>query len=325
MDANYNIPLRNKLVFQLGVPFLVFTVAAFMILTAGTLYSFIKERKEALDTPEQTARNASRELGSFFAYAERTLEGIAKSAQDDLTFSEETALVLGNIVKENFAIRSLAFFDKNGGERFRAADPASNIILEEAATVRVYYFSTVQDKGENHFFLPQLSSDNTPVVFWVFPVRGRGGEVVGIMSAGIDVSSLWEIVSGYREAAGGDMYIVDETGVLLISGDTGETERQQSLAHIEGVQRFLARAMGVHTYTGLSGTQVAGAWEPLPPTSWGLVSEVPLATLFAWKLNHSGLKVQRLVRTESPNLDMSFLRKQESPATPRLRRASRSK
>jgi len=131
--------------------------------------------------------------------------------------------------------------------------------------------------GEEYLGSPFLSGYQIPFVFWSLPIRTREGNIIGVMSATIDLSGLWDITSRVSQ---GQAYIVDHEGILLVSRDLRDVQKQQSLVNLESVRLFLAGEVGVSEYTGLGGRRVVGFWKPITLTPWAIVVEVPVADIF---------------------------------------------
>jgi signal transduction histidine kinase len=278
MNQSTEHKTKHRLAFQLGAPVLVFVTLVFLVLLVLTLYSYGRERSDALTIPREIAHEANADIGVYLDRLESNLNLAVHSVDYASSFTEGDAMrFLENIVKGNPSILELVFYDTAGNALTHVAEPTVRSLDQN------FYQDPWQHVPEHLPYLtaPKISGFNTPYVVWWFPVIDQLGAPAGAMSATVDVTSLWEIVSQYAETTPGEIYILDSDGYVLVARDLAGSEMRTRMSGIAGVYDFPHPGNEVKRYPGLSGQTVAGFALPIEGTPWLVVAEVSFRDLVA--------------------------------------------
>jgi signal transduction histidine kinase len=276
MVKHDKIPLRQRLVFQLGVPFFIFIFFVFAILFAGSALSLSYGRSETISVPERIAAASSNEISILLSNIQTTLIIASRSASSNGTFSTEQEQYYRTIIQQRPSILELEFFSASGTPAARFASPTMPEMIEkdpasDAANEQIVP-STLPDTGL--LFTPTTSIYDTSIAHWVFPIKDADGNVTGFLRATIDLSGLWNILSKYREEGVATLYVVDSAGSVIVA-NTKLTSEADDSAHQRQTVTLLSLPQGIQTYTGIENNKVYGIWAALPPSGWYLITEVP--------------------------------------------------
>ena len=269
--------LHNKLAFQLGFPF--FLLVAFLSLAVGVISyrSYIKDIAQVQSIPARVAQAGSERVETFFDQLHLDIKLAAKSIR--LPLNEEIGFFLQDIVRINPSIIELAVFDQDGKELYLAEEVTTHISLPGDDITKQDYFIETIDHRKEYISDPLTSVYNTPYIIWSVPVIIDESTVV-MMRAVVDISTLWETIAlvSEKDADGAHVYIVDSTGTILMSNLDISSEQPGSAKRVLDI---VQKDSSVFTYTGQLNIKVGGKAEPLPPTNWTIIVEMPLYELMA--------------------------------------------
>lgn len=109
-------------------------------------------------------------------------------------------------------------------------------------------------------------------------------EIYGVLTETVNLNSLWRTVLAHSNGMEGYAYVVDSQGTLIGYPDTTFQASHKDLSHAAPVAAFLASpAAGAHpaTMTSERGIKVLSSYGQVTRTGWGVITEVPLTTVFA--------------------------------------------
>ncbi|OIP78221.1 MAG: hypothetical protein AUK16_00645 [Parcubacteria group bacterium CG2_30_44_11] len=271
------IKFHNKLAFQLGFPF--FLLVVFLSLAVGVISyrSYIKDSAQVESIPSRVAKAGSERFETFFDQLKLDIKLAAISIR--LPLNEEIVFFLQDIVRINPSIIELAVIDQYGNELYQAEEITAHIPLSgDDITKQDYFIETIEHKKE-YISDPLTSVYNTPYIIWAVPVIIDESTVV-LMRAVVDISTLWETIAlvSEKDADGAHVYIVDDTGTILVSNIDSHSDESVSAKRVLDI---VSKDPSVFTYTGQLNVEVGGKAELLPPTNWTIIAEIPLQELMA--------------------------------------------
>lgn len=287
MGKQEKVPFRQRLAFQLGVPFSIFTFFVFCILIAGSLLSLQYDQAQINAVPERLASTASNEISILFGNLQSTILVIAKSATSTSAVAPEQAVYIHNVLQENPAILEMAFFDAAGKLHNRFASPTVADVIEAdpEAVAESEQIDLSGYRNQSILFTPIKSIYGTSIAHWVFPIRDTDGKEAGYLRVTIDLSGLWNTLSKYRENGIATLYIVTKTGKIIVANaqlqDSASDETHQTQ-----IEERISKPPTVTSYTGVENVRVVGKWVSVPPTDWILVAEIP-ENAFAERTNRT--------------------------------------
>ena len=271
---------KNKLVRQLGIPSTIVVLVVFGSLFFSTIISFRAEQDEARALARREAENINKQISAFLTSTSDDLRLVAGNVGEPPFTSQLSSLFLQDIIKSNFTILELTFFDSNGLEILNFSQPTTGRVTQELANVSDNEFFRQSMAGKEYLGDPFLSDFQIPFVFWSFPIKNSEGGVVGVLRSTIDLSTLWGTISNFTSQQNGQAYIVDDKGVLLVRNDLSDVKNQESLEENPIVASFLSGNKSILRYNGLGGSQVFGFWEQISPTPWAVIAEIPASLAF---------------------------------------------
>ena len=192
---------------------------------------------------------------------------------------EDAGAFLQDIVHTNPSIIEFAVFDQVGNEIYTAEEVTAHIAIpSEDITSEDYFIQTIEHKKE-YISDPLVSVYNTPYIIWALPIILEDSSVV-VIRAIVDLSTLWEaiVLVSEKDVASAHVYIVDGTGKILVSNLALSDEHTVPAGR---VMESLQNNPTAFRYIGRRNVEVVGRAEPLPPTNWTIVAEIPIDVLMA--------------------------------------------
>jgi signal transduction histidine kinase len=109
-------------------------------------------------------------------------------------------------------------------------------------------------------------------------------QISGVLIETVNLNNLWQSVFTKTASNGEYAYVVDSEGALIGYPDTSFSATHQSLKQAAPVAAFLANPTASPTPTTMTserGLKVLSSYAQVSRTNWGVISEVPLSTVFA--------------------------------------------
>lgn len=114
-----------------------------------------------------------------------------------------------------------------------------------------------------------------PVMVLSMPLLDRGGTIIGIMAAALDLDNFYDLLFDLRKAETSELFLVDGEGVLLSPTRLGGRPLEGK-AYSEVNLNPHTGEEGVKTHYDYRGEKVLCAYKKLPETPFYLVSEMDL-------------------------------------------------
>src|SRR5882724_13493050 len=113
------------------------------------------------------------------------------------------------------------------------------------------------------------------------PIARVTGEVIGVLMAEVNLTAIWEVITGITVGQTGYAYVVSRTGDLIAHPDLSLVLQQQHLAHLGQVQAALAGVPGPVTPTNLQGDSVLTTPAVIPLVGWAVIVERSVREAYA--------------------------------------------
>lgn len=133
----------------------------------------------------------------------------------------------------------------------------------------------------NTYFSDVIISGSTgmPIVVLASPIE-RGGKVVGVIGASIDLSALSELSSAVKTGETGYGFIVEASGKLIAHPDESLITSMTDVSEVAPVAKVIKGDSGISEYIYDNEDKLA-AYTFMPKTRWGVVVQTPAREAFS--------------------------------------------
>jgi len=260
----------QKLVFQLGLPFILYTLLIAIVIGGLVLLSYTADSRAIGVAPQTITKNTRDSIVAFFDQLTSLLTIAAQS------YDADDHTTIDRIVSVNTTIISLTVWSEDGKVLYQANDPT---LQEEFASLgrgnKSYLKSALQKKA-TITSEPYTSEFNTPVVAMFTPVFNVASGTPVILEATVDVSTLWELASNAGKDGYATVYVVDANGVPIVSNiQLDDAAKEKLIPLLKGRTDTGETAR----YDNADGTPVAGATLVVPTLGWSVTTEIEISKL----------------------------------------------
>ncbi len=261
----------------------LFVVALALNMTRNSLRA---AENDALDNSVHAYADASR---LYLEGAQSILEIAARQEESVAFRSPEKQLLLHDlaqsILKDSKAFSYLMLLNPDGTV-FLLEPPGLESGLTRRDVAFTDWYQRLMSTGDTVFSQLRISIvTQRPTVVIATPVRGPGGQLVGILAGGLELEELSHI-----GAAGSEPgliqrygYITDDRGLIIAHQASQKyVQEQTDFSSVPPVRAALAGQHGTMQYVSeIDGQEQLGAHEPLPPAGWAVVYAVSAEVAFA--------------------------------------------
>ena len=254
---------------------------AFLVMSGGLLSSSVvelvcryRESVEGLRAVQQEiAHRAAVQVQQFLMEIHQQLRA-ATHTPETLTagLTDAYRFELFTLLRLAPAVTHAMILDSTGRERLKVS--REQMVLPEDLADRA---------GDAAFLQAQAGSASVGPVYFVrqsepymrmaVPIAPVTGEVIGVLMAEVNLTAIWEVISGITVGQTGYAYVVSQTGDLIAHPDLSLVLQQRHLAHLSQVQAALAGVPGPVTATNLHGDSVLTTSAVIPLVGWAVLVE----------------------------------------------------
>jgi len=290
-------PLRNRIIFFFII------LAAVPILVLGTVSIYLidlSHRHDVSSLELQLIDQKTEEIEKFFADTIGILELRVGFYQKSPINPEEQKFLVRALLEENSAFEEVSLIDVAGlvvggiptvegletAKAIRIDDDLGSTIRfaeEETELLNVSQLRQFKEAAEgNNFIGETYYTLSGPKLTLAAPVRNRNDEIIHVLSAELDLSSIVRSVRRAGLGTSGYLVLVDRNGTLISHGSATDIQSGTDLIQLSRVQRVLSgeRLDGLDArdrYESFFGSVVVvGAGKSIPETGWGLFAEWPI-------------------------------------------------
>jgi signal transduction histidine kinase len=220
-------------------------------------------------------------------YIEDVAQSVRQAAQPrrlaNGKLGDDYVAELRNLVKNVPAIRDVVAIGLDGREQLRLsrigpslpdahADHASDPAFVAAKTGQAYFGPVI---------FPPDSFE--PRIVIAAPIEPFVGEVIGVLSAQVNVRYVWDVVQEIRVGDTGYAYVVSATGALVAHPDLHLVLQHRDLSshpQVADLRNPNGQTSGTGIYKNLSGQRVLVAHVSIPNVGWTVMVERPLAEAY---------------------------------------------
>jgi methyl-accepting chemotaxis protein len=131
-------------------------------------------------------------------------------------------------------------------------------------------------QGKSFFSDVYISaSTQVPCITIYTPIKDKSGEVIGLMSADISLSSMQEIANSGKIGETGYIDIVDKQGVLIAHPNKERVLQKESIADLAYITKALSGQTGNTTAIASNGAEALTVFAPIPKYNWAIAAYMP--------------------------------------------------
>ncbi len=119
------------------------------------------------------------------------------------------------------------------------------------------------------------ASTQAPCVTIYTPIKDKTGEVIGLMSADISLSSIQDIANSGKIGSTGYIDIVDKQGVFIAHPNKERVLQKESVAELDYIAKALNGQSGSTTTIATNGAEALTVFAPIPKYNWAIAAYMP--------------------------------------------------
>ncbi|HEX2225956.1 MAG TPA: ATP-binding protein [Candidatus Binatia bacterium] len=254
------------------------------LISSGLLeiYFRYQENYENLNRLQQeVAAAAAFKVRQFVRQIEAAMQTATKSAEIARKgLSKEFQSELTRILLVTPPIEEVAALDLTGrihlqASRFRA------ILSDDKAELPPQAAFEAAKKGNSFFGPVYFARGSEPYNVITVPIGRFAGDLIGILSAKVNLKYIWEVIQDIKVGKAGYAYIVTRSGDLVAHPDLSLVLRRQNLAHLYQVRTAFEPGLQTEkrqsvVSENLQGGEVFASFARIPELDWAVLIEHPL-------------------------------------------------
>lgn len=271
---NYsNLKSANSLGFRLIVLFVLFTLIPTCALGIINAYQNITEKKAEIVKSNtvltiQLSNQINQLLDDSRALLVTTATAIGAETTNKTLDAVATKMALLEMKRQNPVFELVIADNVNAMQIART----SGELRDQSGKANI--ISTLQGKT---FFSDAYISASTqaPCVTIYTPIKDKTGEVIGLMSADINLGAIQDIVNTAKIGNTGYIDVVDKQGVLIAHPDKERVLKKESVAELGYIAQALKGESGSVTTTATNGAEALTVFAPIPDYNWAIAAYMP--------------------------------------------------
>jgi len=181
------------------------------------------------------------------------------------------------------SIRELSLVDANGNETVRVSRTRTYTGADLRSLASADQFRLPM-RGEVYIGSVYHEQTAEPFITVAVPNKSSTVDIKGVLTAEINLKTLWNVVSHLKVGHNGYLYVVDGTGQLIAHYDFAKVILGTNLAHVPEVREFLRNPRHDIEFgdveSGMSGEPVITSFALVRKPHWGVVVEESIDTAF---------------------------------------------
>jgi len=284
---NTMIPPNNlSISFTLALAFFLLCLLVLTISDGLLVFVAIQTQKATITTNQRyIAQDAVKSVNNFFMEKFNLLHTTIQFTDPLFASFEEKQYILNTLLELQPDFLQLILFDEqnhilvHAAQETTAALKRMNDHLDQNALMQIRqnqpYLSPI-------YFDPSI---NEPKMILAVNIKNTQGEHQGALAAEIDLQTLSNVLNAVPKQTTDQVYIVDQTGVLIALSEKTGVKNGENINNLEIVSEYtqnpnLAHMKRLHTYTGINGFKVVGYYQVLEITPWAIFVESPWERAF---------------------------------------------
>jgi signal transduction histidine kinase len=190
---------------------------------------------------------------------------------------------LNTLLKNVPAIRDVFAVGLDGREQLRLSRIGPTVPDARADHTEMPYFTAAR-AGQTYFGPVIFPSDAfEPRIIISVPIEPFRGEVMGVLTAEVNVRYVWDVVQDIQVGESGYAYVVSGTGTLVAHPDLHLVLQRKDLSNEPQIAALLnpnGAQTGPGFYRNLSGQPVLVSHKAIPNVGWTVFVERPLSEAY---------------------------------------------
>src|SRR5215472_13691933 len=221
-------------------------------------------------------------------YIENVAEAVRLAAQPRHVaqgrVSNEYVSDLRDLLKNVPAIRDVVAIGMDGREMLRLSRIGASSVDAAADHASEPYFATART-GRTYFGPVIFPADSfEPRIMIAVPIEPFRGEIIGVLTATVNVRYVWDVVQEIRVGGAGYAYVVSDTGALVAHPDLFLVLQRKDFSDLPQVKKALsdsAQESGdIGTYRNVYGKWVLASHAAVADVGWTVMVERPLTEAY---------------------------------------------
>ena len=279
MEKKSTKTILSKIGLKLIIPYLIVSIITLLIISGLIYYNFDTQNYSNQKIEEEILLKASSEINYYVENIKTELDLTSKNIFCIECTYENNRQILKNLVNDDPSIYEITIANSEGKEK-------TKVIRHGAGTSSELKDISTQDKfkkaitGGYYLGPVYISEYGLPFISMSLPIVDENNTKIGILSAEVDLSLMWDTISRIKVKKTGYVYVVDKEGVLIAYRDINLVKKNLDLKYVQGVKNFLNNIHSSETYTSFNDEMVIGEWKSIDVTNWGVIVELPLKEVF---------------------------------------------
>ncbi len=284
-----HVPWRRSLAARVGRAFILTVVLSLIIVGVGLVWIARQAQQQSIfQLQERHADKVALLISNHIGQAMEALtlfEGI-----EPLTTlpPDRQKVALENLLIERPTVfNQLALLDKDGTEVTKVSQSYTFMPGELGSQAGTDPFITAI--GGKPYIGPVFVSPGSGLLSVQIgvPVKATGEQIVGVLTAEVNVARLWQEISRIEIGKTGYAYLVDTGGRFIAYQEPAAVLQRygEDMRQMPPVAEFVAsgpeESRHVYEYRGLIGEPVIGLYMPIQGTDWAVVVELPTREAYA--------------------------------------------
>jgi two-component system, NtrC family, sensor kinase len=220
-------------------------------------------------------------------YVENVAQAVRLAAQPrhvvEGRVSDEYISDLRDLLKNVPAIRDVVAIGLDGREMLRVSRIGASALDAGADHAPEAYFATAR-AGKTYFGPVMFPADSfEPRIMIAVPIEPFRGEIIGVLTATVNVRYVWDVVQEIRVGESGYAYVVSATGALVAHPDLFLVLQRKDFSDLPQVSALRdpgEETAGIGAYQNVYGKWVLASHAAIPDVGWTVVVERPLTEAY---------------------------------------------
>jgi signal transduction histidine kinase len=194
--------------------------------------------------------------------------------------SSEYIADLRDLVRNVPAIRDVVAIGLDGRETLRLSRIGASSLDAGADHSAEPDFAAART-GKTWFGPITFPADSfEPRITIAVPIEPFRGEIIGVLTATVNVRYVWDVVQEIRVGGSGYAYVVSDTGALVAHPDLFLVLQRKALPQVSALRNRAQEGGDIGTYRNVYGKWVLASHAGIPEVGWTVMVERPLTEAY---------------------------------------------
>ena len=271
---------------RLWTPFVLVALISIVAVAVMLYVSVNTQRDQTAFVQREVAQRLAAQAGGYIAKLQNDVRAAANVAELSAQFDTTLARVMENIRQDEPGFMEIAVVGADGIERARVTRPDAPAATAGGRSATLAFMAAITGSS---YLGPVRALNDFPVVTLAEPIVTQSGQVVGVVTALVDLTVLWDRVADSPVGQRGYAFIVDNHGTLVAYRDLRAAPPNLMMLYLPVVSDAIAAGVESGT-TRTYNTSLASPAEPtlayytpfaLGDIQWYVIVEQPLADALA--------------------------------------------